>query len=75
MPALYWETVILFFTVLLKIVKNKAFFNPIWAGLWNDVVDWGGTFCPDSVFRRVPPLNFFGNALKKNFGVTILGRV
>ena len=43
-------------------------FNPIWAGLWNDVVDWGGTFCPDSVFRRVPPLNIFGNALKKNLG-------
>ena len=43
--------------------------NPISAGLWNDVVDWGGgTFCPDSVFRRVPPLNIFGNALKKNLG-------
>ena len=42
-------------------------FNPIWAGLWNDVVDWGGTSCPDLVFRRVPPLNIFGNIQKKIF--------
>ena len=45
-----------------------AALNPIWAELWNDVVDWGGgTFCPDSVFRRVPPLNIFRNVLKKKF--------
>ena len=64
-----------------QIQKKKLWFkvknvNPIGAGLWNDVVDWGGgTFCPDSVFRRVPPLNIFGNALKKKFGGTFLGRV
>ena len=48
------------------LMTSTKFINPIWAGLWNDVVDWGGgTFCPDSVFRRAPPLNIFGNAQKQ----------
>merc|ERR1711923_134113 len=27
---------------------TRNFINPIWAGLWNDVVDWGGHFLPGS---------------------------
>ena len=40
--------------------------NPIWAGLWNDVVDWGGALSAQIQFLEgSPPLNIFGNVLKK----------
>ena len=46
---------------------SKTFtFNPIWAGLWNDVVDWGGALSARIQFLEGSPLWIFLATLRKN---------
>ena len=41
------------------------FFNPIWAGLWNDVVDWGGALSARIQFLEGSPFEYFWQRSEK----------
>ena len=52
--------VILGIIILIKRITSSnmfiQFINPIWAGLWNDVVDWGGALSARIQFLEGSPL-------------------